>query len=1079
MRPTGRFGTVGRGTRWGKREHFAHATRPPAPLPCRRQCAGHLGGVRLHGADGADRRRRPQRSGPVRTHRSAGAAGCGGDGTRWLAVRSCRRRSRLGQRPGRDEDDDRVVDHGGMSRHEAVGVGHRRPHHRRTHHRRHRLHGCRLQLADGVGRPCDRRVRRCTELRLPHRHERPHRLRQHTWRVRRPQAQGSLLRLQPHRPAGRAAAGGVRLLDARQQGLRDPRRERHRTQLRGEGRRGVLGSGRRRRVDVPEVPPLLRRLHGAARPARPDDRQRSLPRRLLHGEARLRHLGRPQLPLRVHPRIRAGAGVARHQGDGRSLRQGPADARRSGRDERHDEQHRDEVPIRGDRPRHHPGRACRCVGGHRADVGVHGPGRVAEVLPALRPERQQLTGLVRAAVRPDGQGVGHPRLRLRAQGRRRLAHQQAARAVLEDRGRRRLPGQPQQRQRRGSGRAGVRRGLLPPVGNEQAARRHGRQLRAGGQRFRSHLPECGRLRHAVRPGPARRLGCRRAGGGRRLLPVPHLQGRAVLSVTAPPRCDDDAVTSDGTTAVDVAQHTLRTLIERLHPALFELVAAPRGLDIAVADPVILDPSEQSSAGDGAIVLAVGIDSDRAISTLLHSLATSGVAAAVVKRAGSLEESIVADATEAGIAVLLAPPGLSWGQLYTLLLTATSAAPGHVGSAPGAPLGDLFALANALAGVVGGATTIEDPNNRVLAYSNLDHPIDPARQETILGRQVPDSWIQRLHDAGVFRRLWHTDEVIRIADFTDADEAYLPRIAIAVRAGGELLGSIWVIEGTQPLGEEAERTLRDSADIAALHLLRHRAAVDVERQRRAEALLALLDGTDRGGLAREALDIDISRPTVVVAFDVGTGGDASTVVATQRVADLVAVYCESYRRQAAAAATSSRVYASLPAGDDAAATLGTAIVDRAAKALRLRLRAGIGSAAETLDAVAASRREAGEVVGVLATMPDRRVASIGTVRAQVILQRLRDVSDRDPGLVAGKVAILAEQDAAKGTAWVQTLRAYFDAFGDMASAAAMVNVHPNTFRYRLRRITEVFGLDLADPDERLIAELQLRFLDAGG
>ncbi|HET6818269.1 MAG TPA: helix-turn-helix domain-containing protein [Mycobacteriales bacterium] len=533
-----------------------------------------------------------------------------------------------------------------------------------------------------------------------------------------------------------------------------------------------------------------------------------------------------------------------------------------------------------------------------------------------------------------------------------------------------------------------------------------------------------------------------------------------------------------TTAVDAAQHTLRTLIERLHPALFELVTAPRGLDVAVADPVILDPAESVVADPGAIVLAVGTDTDRALGSLLRGLGGTDVAAAVVKRAEPPDESVVSAAGEAGVALLLAPPGLSWGQLYTLLLTATSTAPADAGGVPEAPLGDLFALANAIAGVVGGATTIEDANNRVLAYSNLDHPIDPARQETILGRQVPDSWIQRLHDAGVFRRLWHTDEVVRIADFTDADESYLSRIAIAVRAGGELLGSIWVIEGSHPLGEEAERTLRDSADIAALHLLKHRAAVDVDRQRRAEALLALLGGSDRGGIAREVLAIDTTRPTVVVAFDVGGGAEASTVVATQRVADLVAVYCESYRRQAVAAASGRRVYALLPTGEDAeaAASFAHAIVDRAAKALRLDLRAGIGSPAESLDAVAASRREADEVVAVLTAMPDRRVASIGAVRAQVILQRLRDLAGRDPGLSAGKVAALAEQDAAKGTSWVQTLRAYFDAFGDMASAAAMVNVHPNTFRYRLRRITEVFGLDLDDPDERLVAELQLRFLD---
>ena len=100
-----------------------------------------------------------------------------------------------------------------------------------------------------------------------------------------------------------------------------------------------------------------------------------------------------------------------------------------------------------------------------------------------------------------------------------------------------------------------------------------------------------------------------------------------------------------------------------------------------------------------------------------------------------------------------------------------------------------------------------------------------------------------------------------------------------------------------------------------------------------------------------------------------------------------------------------------------------------------------------------------------------------MRARVIVHRLRQLVAEHPELIQGKVMLLAEQDAAKGTAWIPTLRAYFDAFGDMAAAAARVNVHPNTFRYRLRRITELFELDLADPDERLVAELQLRFVEA--
>jgi DNA-binding PucR family transcriptional regulator len=38
------------------------------------------------------------------------------------------------------------------------------------------------------------------------------------------------------------------------------------------------------------------------------------------------------------------------------------------------------------------------------------------------------------------------------------------------------------------------------------------------------------------------------------------------------------------------------------------------------------------------------------------------------------------------------------------------------------------------------------------------------------------------------------------------------------------------------------------------------------------------------------------------------------------------------------------------------------------------------------------------------------------------------------------------------------------------------VHANTFRYRLRRLCEVAALDLDDPTERLVLQLQLSLLD---
>ncbi|HET6911526.1 MAG TPA: helix-turn-helix domain-containing protein, partial [Mycobacteriales bacterium] len=58
-------------------------------------------------------------------------------------------------------------------------------------------------------------------------------------------------------------------------------------------------------------------------------------------------------------------------------------------------------------------------------------------------------------------------------------------------------------------------------------------------------------------------------------------------------------------------------------------------------------------------------------------------------------------------------------------------------------------------------------------------------------------------------------------------------------------------------------------------------------------------------------------------------------------------------------------------------------------------------------------------------------------------------------------------------YVASVRAFLDAFGDVGAAAARLFVHPNTLRYRLRRVKEVCGLDLSDPDERFVLDFQLR------
>src|SRR5690606_37413964 len=140
--------------------------------------------------------------------------------------------------------------------------------------------------------------------------------------------------------------------------------------------------------------------------------------------------------------------------------------------------------------------------------------------------------------------------------------------------------------------------------------------------------------------------------------------------------------------------------------------------------------------------------------------------------------------------------------------------------------DLFAFADTLASAIGSPVTIEDQMSRVLAYSRAQQSADPVRLETILGRRVPEATRRLLERKGVFAHLSASDEPLFVEP--SPEHGLRGRMVVAVRAGRELLGSIWV-ECERPLSAEHRTVLSDGARAVALHLLRSRVGADLERQ----------------------------------------------------------------------------------------------------------------------------------------------------------------------------------------------------------------------------------------------------------
>ena len=522
--------------------------------------------------------------------------------------------------------------------------------------------------------------------------------------------------------------------------------------------------------------------------------------------------------------------------------------------------------------------------------------------------------------------------------------------------------------------------------------------------------------------------------------------------------------------------TLGGVLEHLE--ILRVLVAPAGLTVEVSGVVVHDPADSPRIERGDIVLAVGVDAERHEAVeLIAAAAAAGAVGVVVKLArDSPADELAAEAKEAGVSLLAVDRDVAWGQLYTLLRTATASLGATGGPGPGgAAVGDLFTLANAVAAMVGGPVTIENPESTVLAYSSLDEPIDEPRRDTILGRRVPPNWLKRLQQDGVFQRLWGGTDVVRIAYDDPGD--FRTRLAIAVRAGGQILGSIWVAEGRTKLGPEAEAALREAARIAALHLVRHQMGDDLERRRGSELLRSVLAGRRPPDLLEELLGETRPAFVTIMGFEMHDAGPADLAVQAERVVSLIELYAQAYRHEAVCTGIGRVVYMmviDVTALDTARLRrLATAIAGQSSESLHVNVHAGIGSTVTGVEDVAASRHEADLVLRALAEQADPvTVATLDDVNPRVVLLRLRDIAADEPSLLAGKLDALAALDARGQTSYLPTLRAYLDALGDIPTAAASLGVHPNTYRYRLRRLVALGGLDINDPTERLVLHLQL-------
>jgi hypothetical protein len=548
----------------------------------------------------------------------------------------------------------------------------------------------------------------------------------------------------------------------------------------------------------------------------------------------------------------------------------------------------------------------------------------------------------------------------------------------------------------------------------------------------------------------------------------------IVGVSRPDRPEPPAVTDGPSTTLarilEDAGHTM------LHPAFED-----QDLGRTVDGLVIYDPTDQVVWPQLPLVLGVGAPSGERLEALVDQVARRSGGAVILRQqtVASLPEHFT------GAPILTLGDETSWMQVVATLapLLTGSVLPMTPAPLGSVPTGDLFALANAIAEILDAPVTVEDRDSRILAFSIRQEEADPSRVGAILNRQVTPWATHNLQERGIFRQLYRTQEPL----FVDPPESghggfTMPRVVLGIRAGDEILGSVWAAV-PEPLSDERMQHFRDLQSTVAVHLLSHRANANVERRMRSDLTAQVLAGGPEAEEVAARLGLP-RRPMIVLAMALPDREQEPGRLHGDRAAELIRLgdafdmYLGSSQPGASAALVGDVVYGivPLPAGAEPDPDRGVRMAKDFLTRMGRRSAAAIGVSAVTPDAEGLSRArdDADRALRLARSSPeDNRVCSTVEHAFGLLMMEMTDLVTARGMAISGPCARLVEHDEQHGSDLVPTLRAWLDHFGDNIAAATSLHVHPNTFRYRLKRVSEVSGIDLDDRDERLSLMLQFR------
>lgn len=386
------------------------------------------------------------------------------------------------------------------------------------------------------------------------------------------------------------------------------------------------------------------------------------------------------------------------------------------------------------------------------------------------------------------------------------------------------------------------------------------------------------------------------------------------------------------------------------------------------------------------------------------------------------------------------------------------------------------LADYIAEILECPITIEDSNHHLISYSKHTDKIDEARISTIIQRKVPDKVINGLWKSGVMTKLFEGDDPVVIPAIPTVGLGN--RVAVSVRKNNEILGFIWAHTNEKTLLDDELLLLKEAAKQVKNYIVQN----NLRKQNSAagykdffwQLMLGNINDEQKILQLAKRYDMDLKGRMAVAIIQFNSAVSKTVEKHANYLADTlyhVQVVCRLFDDQ------QLLLLVRMKKDTDTTKKLNNYIqsfIEEIGNRLEIDdIIGGSGLIYQSPLDIRHSYKQAEKVLLMKQKFP-AELRNVYTYQNLGIHQFLDDLYRlrKNENYKNEIIEKLKAYDIKHRTELLSSLKVYLEADSNVYQAAKEIHVHPNTMNYRLKRISEIGGIDLKDPNQKITVYLDL-------